>query len=103
MPDGARVVVEEPPSGDEVSSGFAVRGCSSTFEANVRWRLRAANGRVLARGSTEGGSLGVAPFEFEVSYPVAERQIAHLEVFEPRVTEEGFPPPKDVVPLVLAP
>ena len=102
-PEGARVVVEEPQSGEEVSSGFDVRGCSSTFEANVRWRLRRADGRVLASGFTDGGSLDVAPFEFEVAYEVQERELAELEVFEPRVTQEGFPPPKDIVPLVLAP
>jgi len=102
-PDGARVVVEEPRSGEEVSSGFEVKGCSSTFEGNVRWRLRGRDGRVVASGFTQGGSLEAAVFEFEVNYEVEQRELAQLDVFESRVTEEGFPPPKDIVPLLLSP
>ena len=55
---------------------------------------------MLARGVTQGGSLEPSSFEFTVEYPVAARQIGELDVYEPRVTEEGFPPSKDVVPLV---
>jgi hypothetical protein len=97
------VFVQAPRSGERASSGFRVSGCSSTFEASVSWRLRGRDGRVLARGVTQGGSLEPSSFEFTVEYQVAARQIGELEVYEPRVTTEGFPPSKDVVPLVLEP
>jgi hypothetical protein len=97
------IFVEEPKNGERVSSGFEVRGCSSTFEASVNWRLRDRTGKVVASGVTQGGSLQPGSFEFTAEYSVAARQIGELEVFEPRVTGEGFPPSRNVVPLVLQP
>ncbi len=100
----AFVFVQAPRSGERVSSGFRVTGCSSTFEATVNWRLRAMDGRALASGFTQGGGLEPGPFAFPVKYAVAQREVAHLEVVGARgSTEEGFPPPRDVVPLVLQP
>jgi len=95
------IFVHDPRSGERVSSGFEVRGCSSTFEASVNWRLRDRTGRVVASGVTEGGNLEPGSFEFTAEYSVAARQVGELEVFEPKVTEEGFPPSQDVIPLVL--
>jgi immunoglobulin-like protein involved in spore germination len=103
LDDKAFVFVEAPRSGERVVDGFHVSGCSSTFEANVNWRLRGRDGQVLASGFTQGGSLDPGPYEFTVSYPIGERQVGHLEVYEPRVTTEGFPPVKNVLPLVLEP
>jgi hypothetical protein len=97
------VFVEGPRSGERVLSGFRVTGCSSTFEANLNWRLRARDGHVLSKGFTQGGSQEPGSFAFTVSYPIAERQIGHLEVFEPKVTTEGFAPVRNVLPLVLEP
>jgi hypothetical protein len=99
----AFVFVDAPRSWERVLNGFHVSGCSSTFEANVNWRLRARNGHVLASGFTRGGSQEPGPFAFTVDYPIGARQVGHLEVFEPQVTTEGFPPVKNVVPLVLEP
>jgi hypothetical protein len=99
----AFVFVDAPRSGERVLNGFRVTGCSSTFEANVNWRLRARDGHVLASGFTQGGSLDAGPFAFTVDYPLGARQVGHLEVYEPRVTREGLPPVKNVVPLVLEP
>jgi hypothetical protein len=99
----AFVFVDAPRSGERVLNGFRVSGCSSTFEANVNWRLRARDGQVLASGFTKGGSDQSGPFAFTVDYPIGARQVAHLEVYEPHVTAEGFPPVKNVVPLVLEP
>jgi hypothetical protein len=102
--DGAAFVfVDAPRSGERVLDGFRVTGCSSTFEANVNWRLRARNGHVLASGFTQGGSLDPGPFSFTVDYPLGARQVGQLEVYEPQVTTEGFPPVNNVVPLVLEP
>jgi Immunoglobulin-like domain of bacterial spore germination len=97
------IFVKAPPSGERVSSGFRVTGCSSTFEATVNWRLRGRDGATLASGVTQGGSIEPSSFEFSIDYSIGARQIGELEVFEPRVTEEGFPPSKDVVPVVLEP
>jgi Immunoglobulin-like domain of bacterial spore germination len=97
------IFVDDPRSGERVSSGFRVTGCSSTFEASVNWQLRDRAGETLASGVTQGGSLEPSSFEFTVEYSIATRQVGELEVYEPRVTTEGFPPSRDVVPLVLEP
>jgi hypothetical protein len=99
----AFVFVDAPRSGERVLNGFRVSGCSSTFEANVNWRLRARDGHVLANGFTQGGTSESGPFAFTVDYPIGARQVGHLEVYEPRVTAEGFPPVENVIPLVLEP
>ena len=66
--------------------------------------LSGRTGAVLASGHTSGGGIdGPAPFTFTVEYESAERQIAHLKVYEEDVSEgEGFPPPRAVVPLVIS-
>ena len=103
LPDAALVIVFEPASGEAVSSGFAVSGCSRTHESNVNWQLLDRSGAVLADGFTSGGGFdGPGEFSFTVEYQIAERQLAHLEVFEVDESEgQGFPPPRDVVPLWL--
>ena len=104
LPDAALVIVTSPAGGEEVANGFTVRGCSRTFESNVQWRLLDRDGEVLASGHAMGGGVdGPASFLFAVEYESAERQLAHLEVFEEDVSEgEGFPPPRAVVPVVIA-
>ncbi len=104
LPDATLVIVSSPPGGEAVSNGFTVRGCSRTFESNVQWRLLGRTGEELASGFAMGGGVdGPAPFVFAVEYEAAERQLAHLEVFEEDASGgEGFPPPRAVVPLVIA-
>jgi immunoglobulin-like protein involved in spore germination len=100
----AFVFVQKPHSGERVSSGFRVTGCSRTFEGNVIWRLRARDGSTLASGSTQGGAVQAGSFHFDVTYSIPVRQVGLLEVDEPTVTrEEGFPPVRNVLPLVLQP
>ena len=103
--NAAFVIVTKPIAGARLSRGFQVKGCSSTFENNVVWRLLARNGDILAKGFTRGGGVeGPAPFAFSVEYSIADRQIGHLEVFEEDVSQgEGFPPGKTVLPVVLQP
>lgn len=103
--DAAFVIAEKPLAGARVASGFAVSGCSRTFESTVSWRLLARDGRVLNRGFATGGGVdGFAPFGFTVPFSVAERQIGHLEVFEVDASDgEGHPPGRTVLPLVLEP
>lgn len=99
------VFVTSPTSGARVTSGFVVNGCSRTFESNVPWRLVDRQGTQLASGSTLGGGVdGFASFSFSVAFTVPARQIGHLEVGEEDVSGgEGFPPVRNVVPLVLNP
>ena len=103
LPDAALVIVRSPESGDTVTSGFEVSGCSRTHESNVVWQLLDRSGAVLAEGFTSGGGFdGPGEFSFTVEYQGAERQLAHLEVFEVDESDgQGFPPPRDVVPLLL--
>ena len=103
LPDAALVIVHSPESGATVSSGFGVSGCSRTHESNVVWQLLDRSGAVLAEGFTSGGGFdGPGEFSFTVEYESAERQLAHLEVFELDESDgEGFPPPRDIVPLLL--
>jgi heat shock protein HslJ len=103
LPDAPLVFVVEPRSGQTVSSGFAVSGCSRTFESTVNWRLLDRAGVVLVEGFATGGGVdGPGRFDFTVTYVGVDPQIGHLEVFEVDASGgEGFPPPRDVVPLVL--
>ena len=105
LSDAAFVIATAPLAGARVGSGFAVAGCSRTFESNVVWRLLGRDGAVLAEGFTQGGGVdGFGPFGFSVAFAVAERQIGRLEVFEEDVSGgEGFPPGRTVLPLVLLP
>lgn len=105
LSDASFVIVSSPHSGERVQSGFGVTGCSRTFEGNVQWRLLGRNGAALASGFTNGGGVdGAGSFDFAVTYSVPERQIGHLEVYEEDVSDgEGFPPGRNVVPLVLNP
>lgn len=105
LSDGAFVLATTPDAGARVSSGFAVSGCSRTFESNVNYRLISRDGSVLAQGNTTGGGVdGFGPFSFTVAYSVAARQIGHLEVFEDDASDgEGNPPGRTVLPLVLMP
>ncbi len=99
----AFVFVQAPRSGERVASGFRVAGCSSTFEATLEWRLVGRDGHVLARSVAQGGGIEPGAFTFRVEYSVTRREIGSLEVSGPSVTSEGFPPPREIVPLVLGP
>jgi hypothetical protein len=105
LSDAAFVIVASPRPGDRVQSGFAVSGCSRTFESTVNWRLVARNGTELAKGHTQGGGVdGPGPFSFTVSYQLTAPEIGHLEVFEEDASGgEGNPPGRNILPLVLKP
>jgi heat shock protein HslJ len=101
--ESAFVVVTAPVAGAEVESGFAVSGCSRTFESTVNWRLLAGHGNEVTSGFvTGGGADGPASFSFTVDFEVSRSQLGHLEVFEVDASEgEGFPPGRTVLPIVL--
>lgn len=105
LDEASFVFVTQPTAGQRVAPGFTVSGCSRTFESNVPWRLQARDGSELAAGHTTGGGAdGFGPFSFVVNYTIDARQIGHLEVYDEDVSDgEGFPPGRNVVPLVLTP
>lgn len=105
LDDAAFVLATAPSAGARVVSGFAVAGCSRSFESTVLWQLLARDGSVLADGVAMGGGVdGPGPFAVTVTYAVGERQIGHLEVFAEDISDgEGFPPGRTVLPLVLQP
>ncbi|HSD92344.1 MAG TPA: Gmad2 immunoglobulin-like domain-containing protein [Methyloceanibacter sp.] len=105
LSDASFVITTAPRAGDRVASGFAVKGCSRTFESTVNWRLLGRNGSELASGHSQGGGVdGPGPFSFSVTYSVPAQEIGHLEVFEEDVSDgEGNPPGRNVLPLVLKP
>jgi hypothetical protein len=102
---GAFVVVTAPVAAARVTSPLVVRGCSRTFESNVAWEIHGRDGRVLASGFTAGGGVdGPAAFEFSADFAVPRAEVGRLEVFEIDASDgEGFPPPRTVLPVVLAP
>ncbi len=105
LSSAAFVIATTPVAGARVDSGFAVAGCSRTFEGTVVWRLLARDGSVVADGFTMGGAVdGPGAFSFTVDFAVTEQQVGHLEVYEEDVSDgEGFPPGRTVLPLVLNP
>lgn len=105
LDDASFIFVTAPVSGARVRTGFRVTGCSRTFESNVPWRLLDRDGTELAAGSTIGGGVdGPDHFSFTVDYTIASRQIGHLEVSDEDVSDgEGYPPVRNVIPLVLQP
>jgi hypothetical protein len=105
LTDAGFVFVTAPVSGARVSPGFAVTGCSRTFESNVPWELRDQDGTVIARGAATGGGVdGPGAFRFTVPYTVPERQIGVLLVREDDPSGgEGRPPKDNAIPVVLSP
>lgn len=105
LTDESFIIVSTPTSGTRVQSGFTAEGCSRTFESNVPWRLVDRDGNELAIGATTGGGVdGALPFSFSVTFNVTTQQIGHLEVIEDDPSDgEGFPPVRNVIPLVLNP
>jgi hypothetical protein len=105
LTDTSFIIVSTPTSGTRVQSGFIVKGCSRTFESTVPWRLVDRDGNQLATGATTGGGVdGSGSFSFAVSFNVASQQFGHLEVIEDDPSNgEGFPPVRNVIPLVLNP
>jgi hypothetical protein len=105
LTDRSFIFVTAPTSGARVESGFLVKGCSRTFESNVPWRLVDRNGNELATGATTGGGVDdFGAFSFAVTFSVTAQQIGHLEVIEDDPSDgEGFPPVRNVIPLILNP
>ena len=97
------VMVTAPAAGAKVKSGFAVAGCSRTFESTVTWTLTVRGGQELAKGTAKGGGVdGVAPLSFTVAAMVTKPTLAYLEVLEPSASGKGGTS-RVIVPVVLTP
>ena len=103
--ESSLVFAVSPQPGTVIASGDTVIGCSRTFESHVDWSLLDRDGNELVRDFTMGGgSDGHAPFEFTVSYTVAEVQMGTLIILAPDPSDgEGFPPSEHRIPVVLVP
>ena len=62
-------------------------------------------GAEIASGFAIGGGVyGPDRFSFTVEYSASEEQVGHLEVFEVDESDgQGFPPPRNVIPVLLGP
>jgi hypothetical protein len=71
----------------------------------VVWSVHSLDGSVLASGHTSGGGIeGPEPFSFSVPFDVPNPELGRLEVFEQDMSDgEGFPPSRNVIPIVLMP
>lgn len=97
------VMVTAPAAGAKVTSGFAVNGCSRTFESTVTWTLTMRGGKELARGRARGGGVDAAgPLSFTVAARVDKPTLAYLEVIEPSASGQGGTA-RVIVPVVLTP
>jgi hypothetical protein len=99
------IVVRSPAPGERVTSPVRIAGCSRTYESNVVWELRGRDGRMLDSGFTTGGGVdGPAPFATSASFQVTAAEVGELQVYMLDESEgEGFPPPRAVFQVVLAP
>jgi hypothetical protein len=97
------VIVTAPAAGAKVKSGFAVAGCSRTFESTVVWTLTVRGGKELAKGTAKGGGVdGAGPLSFTVAARVDKPTLAYLEVIEPSASGKGGTA-RVIVPVVIAP
>jgi hypothetical protein len=97
------IVVEEPSTGDEVTSPLTVSGTANTFEATVEMRL-VVGGKELAHTFTTAtcGTGCRGDYEAKLKFKVSEPTEAILEVYESSA-EDGSPIHIEMVPVTLAP
>jgi hypothetical protein len=97
------VMVTAPAAGAKVKSGFAVAGCSRTFESTVVWTLTVRGGKQLAKGTAKGGGVdGGGPLSFTVAAKVDKPTLAYLEVIEPSASGKGGST-HVIVPVIVSP
>ena len=97
------VMVTTPAAGAKVKNGFAVAGCSRTFESTVVWTLTVRGGKELAKGTAKGGGVdGAGPLSFTVAAKVDKPTLAYLEVIEPSASGKGSTA-RVIVPVLVNP
>jgi hypothetical protein len=103
-PADPAIRVWEPVPGVHTAGPLRVSGLARVFEANVRFDLRDAAGRVIAGGFTTAQEAGpaLAPFDGSLPFSVTAQTPACLWVFE-ESAEDGRPLHVVQVPLTLVP
>jgi germination protein M len=98
------ILVEHPVPGDTVTSPLRVTGTANTFEATFNYRLKDANGKVLAKDfvTATSGSGTRGTFDVTVPFSVDSAQNGTLAVFEVSAEDGSVIHERDI-PLRLAP
>lgn len=96
------IEVLSPLMGDEVKSGFVVKGNARTFESSVSIRLLDSEGNVLAESFTLANAPDVGqfgPFEKQLNFQT-ESETGTLEVFQASA-KDGSEIDKVIIPLLF--
>lgn len=97
------IEVLSPLMGDEVESGFVVKGNARTFENTVNIRLSDSSGNILVETFTTANAPDIGqfgPFETEVDYQ-SQAKDGILEVFQ-YSAKDGSEIDKVEIPLVFS-
>ncbi len=84
-PIEANIQVSQPVANDLVSSPFTVTGQARVFESQFSYRLRDADGSILAQGSAHADAPDVGQFgafKIDVTFPKPKGSHGLLEVFD---------------------
>lgn len=92
--------VNNPIADQTVTSPITIRGNARVFEATVSFRLKDANGNVMAEGFTtaENGAPGRGDFEAILNFSPSSPGKGQLEVFEVSM-EDGSDQNKVIIPV----
>ncbi len=104
LPAEGNIRLTSPRADETVGLPFVAEGTARVFENNVNWRLRDADGTVLAEGfATATGDVGeFGPFSVRVSYPQPRGTSGTFEVFATSA-EDGTEQDRVSVPVRFAP
>jgi peptidoglycan hydrolase-like protein with peptidoglycan-binding domain len=96
------VIVQQPQPFDIVDDPVRIAGIGRGFEGTISTRVLDADGNTLAEGFVQGGAVALANFQGELalgSIPPDPR--GSLEIGPARVSDEGPPPLRVVIPIVF--
>lgn len=99
------ISVEQPASGDRVTSPVTVSGTANVFEANVTVEVHDAHDRIVGKtfATASCGTGCAGSFSVPVTYKVAQAQPGTVVVHDDDAAGTGKPPHEVRVPVTLAP
>lgn len=98
------VIVQQPQPFDIVDNPILIAGIGRGFEGTISTRALDADGNTLAEGFVQGGAMALATFQGELAISsVPSSPHGALEIGPARVTDEGPPPLRVVIPVVFGP
>jgi spore germination protein GerM len=95
------IFVDTPARGATVRSPVRMSGVADVFEGHLIVEVRAADGRVLARGSGHAAMGMYAPFSVQLSYRVARTQAGSVVAYD-RSAKDGSVIDLVTVPVILS-